>query len=57
LRAARGGLQQAASGLNSSVPAEIDGYLLRLLHAQPSQRPSTANEVRASLYRLRQALL
>jgi GAF domain-containing protein len=54
--AARGGLQQPASTLNAAIPPDVDRYLLRILHVQPSQRPTGAREVHDDLERLRLAL-
>ena len=54
--AARGGLQQPASALNAAVPSDVDRYLLRVLHVQPTQRPTGAREVHDDLERLRVAL-
>jgi len=47
------GLQHAASEFNPQVPVEVDRYLHRLLHAQPSQRPARALDVHTELERLR----
>jgi GAF domain-containing protein len=53
---ASGGLQQPASALNSSVPPDVDLYLMRMLHVQPTRRPSGARQVHDELERLRAAL-
>ena len=54
--AAGRGLQQAASEFNPAIPPDVDRYLFRLLHVQPSERPSRARDVHDDLESLRRAL-
>jgi hypothetical protein len=50
------GLQLRVSQFNDRCPPSMDAFLLTLLHAQPSQRPASARQVRDELNRLRSAL-
>ena len=52
----RQGLQQPPSAFNSQCPADLDAFLLRALHPQPSQRCATARDLHLELGRLRVAL-